>query len=243
MRTLPDASIDFIIADPPYKLEMPERNGVSDLLAGKNITLVNEYWDKFDLNSYLDFSEQWLREGFRLLKPAGSMVIFGTYHNIGLVNYLLQRNGWMIINEIAWYKRNAVPNLACRRLTASYETILWAASDKRYTFHYEDLKEGVFPDDRLKLPGKQMRNVWDIPTNSAEAVGHPTQKPVQLYERLLMMGCPKGAEAVVLDPFAGSGTLGIAVRRFECQAILIEKDERYQELIRHRLMAPSITFV
>ena len=86
----------------------------------------------------------------------------------------------MIINEIAWYKRNAVPNLACRRLTASYETILWAATSKRYTFNYAALKNGEFPEDRLKQSGKQMRNVWDIPTNGAENVGHPTQKAASI---------------------------------------------------------------
>jgi DNA modification methylase len=239
MRTLPTATIDLIIADPPYKLEMPEQNGVSQLLSDKHITLVNEDWDKFTLEEYIEFSEDWLREAFRVLKPTGSICIFGTYHNIGLLNYVLQRNKWMIINEIAWYKRNAVPNLACRRLTASYETILWAAAGKKYTFNYQDMKDGVFAEDRLKIPGKQMRNVWDIPTNGRENVGHPTQKPVALYERLMRMACRKAPDSVVLDPFAGSGTCGVAVRGFGYQALMIERDPLYQDIIRRRLAPVS----
>ena len=74
MKTLPDQSVDFVIADPPYKLEMPDRNGVTDLLTQKNIKLVNEEWDKYSLDGYLEFSENWLREGFRLLKPTGSLI-------------------------------------------------------------------------------------------------------------------------------------------------------------------------
>lgn len=240
MQSMPSVTIDLIIADPPYKLEMPNKSGVDELLKNKNIKLVNETWDKFTLDDYIVFTEQWLTEAFRLLKPTGSAVIFGTYHNIGLVNYVIQRNRWMIINEIAWYKRNAVPNLACRRLTASYETILWAAADKRYTFNYHDLKDGEFSEDRLKVPGKQMRNVWDIPTNSAENVGHPTQKPIKLYERLMVMACRKASDAVILDPFAGSGTCGVAAQRLGYTAIMIENEPRYQEIIRQRLAPPCI---
>ena len=240
LRNIVSNSIDLVIADPPYKLEMPKTNGVSDLLESKNINLVDEEWDKFTLDEYLNFSEGWLKEAFRVIKPTGSVAIFGTYHNIGLINYAIQKNHWLIINEIAWYKRNAVPNLACRRLTASYETILWAARDKRYTFNYQDLKEGSYPEDGLKKPGKQMRNVWDIPTNSAENVGHPTQKPIRLYERIIQMACAKSDDAVVLDPFAGSGTLGMAVRSFGYQAILIEREPKYQEIIRHRLSPPCL---
>lgn len=240
MQTLTDQSIDLVIADPPYKLEMPTRNGVTDLLAEKNITLVNQEWDKFTLDDYIIFSEQWLRECFRLLKPTGSIAVFGTYHNIGLINFVMQRNAWMIINEIAWYKRNAIPNLACRRLTASHETILWAAADKRYTFNYPDLKDSSFPEDHLKSPGKQMRSVWDIPTNSAENVGHPTQKPIKLYERIMMMACRQANDAVILDPFAGSGTCGVAAQRFGYQVVMIEREPNYQQIIRSRLSAPRI---
>jgi DNA modification methylase len=234
MRTFPDHSVDLVIADPPYKLEMPSSNGVDALLAGKNIKLVNEDWDKFSLDGYITFTEDWLREAFRVVKPTGSVFIFGSYHNIGLVNCVLQRNSWMMINDIAWYKRNAVPNLACRRLTASYETILWAAVGKKYTFNYSDMKDGEFPEDKLKSAGKQMRNVWDIPTNGAENVGHPTQKPVRLYERLIKMACLKEPGSVVLDPFGGSGTLAVAASNLGVDSILIERDPGYCEIISAR---------
>jgi site-specific DNA-methyltransferase (adenine-specific) len=240
MKTLTDQSIDLVIADPPYKLEMPIRNGVTKLLESKNIKPVNEAWDKFTLDDYIDFSERWLRECFRLLKPTGSVAVFGTYHNIGLINFVMQRNSWMIINEIAWYKRNAVPNLACRRLTASHETILWAAAAKRYIFNYSDLKDGNFPEDYLKHQGKQMRSVWDIPTNSAKNVGHPTQKPVKLYERIMTMACRKADDTVILDPFAGSGTCGLAARQFGYRVIMIEREPKYQQIIRDRISPPMI---
>jgi site-specific DNA-methyltransferase (adenine-specific) len=231
MSKIPLCSIDLIIADPPYKLEMPETTGVDNLLKKKKIKLVNENWDKFSLNGYVDFTSDWIEAAMPLLKPHGSIFIFGSYHNIGLVNYVLQSKKIMIINDIAWFKRNAVPNLACRRLTASYENILWAAKTKKYNFNYEVMKD--YPNDVIHKRGKQMRNVWDIPTNSAESVAHPTQKPVALYKRIIDVACVEGG--MVLDPFGGSGTLAIAASAKGRDSILIERDPKYFQVIQDRV--------
>jgi DNA modification methylase len=233
MRSMDPASFDLIIADPPYKLEMPAKTGVDDLLAAKGIKLVNEEWDKFGLEDYIMFCDDWIEAAMRLLKPHGSIFIFGSYHNIGLVNYVLQRQKLMIINDIAWFKRNAVPNLACRRLTASYETILWAANSKKYNFNYADMKE--HPSDLIHKSGKQMRNVWDIPTNGAESVAHPTQKPVALYQRIIACACVPGGR--ILDPFGGSGTLGVAASRSGFDSVMIERSTDYNGVIADRLAA------
>jgi DNA modification methylase len=85
------------------------------------------------------------------------MWIFGTYHNIGIINVICQKLNIEIINEVIWYKRNAFPNLSGRRLTASHETILWCHSGqnrREYYFDYEYSKTSYFPEDNLKLPGK-----------------------------------------------------------------------------------------
>ena len=85
---------------------------------------VKQDWDSFTLEEYFQFTIAWLTEAKRVLKNTGSMFIFGTYHNIGIINYACQLLGMEIINEIVWYKSNSFPNLAGRRLTASHETIL-----------------------------------------------------------------------------------------------------------------------
>ncbi len=231
MRAMTPGTIDLVIADPPYKLEMPARSGVDTLLAAKSITRVNEPWDKFDVDEYLEFSLEWIRAAVALLKPTGSIAITGTYHNIGFINVALQMSGVMIINDIAWYKRNAVPHLACRRLTASHESILWAAPTKRYRFNYEAMKAAN--DDAIHRRGKQMRSVWDIPTHSGERTAHPTQKPTAVYRRLIEMTTQPGD--LVLDPFGGSGTLGMAARALDRRSIMIQRDLLYCGIIRDRL--------
>lgn len=236
LKSMEDKSTQLIIVDPPYKLEMPNKSGVDDLIKKKGMKRVNESWDKFTLDEYISWCEEWILESFRVLDKTGSMFIFGSYHNIGLINYILQKNKLMIINDVVWYKRNAVPNLSCRRLTASAEHIIWVAKDKKYKFNYSDLKNGQFPEDNLKSLGKQMRNVWDIPTAGNESVGHPTQKPVSLYERCIKTAINKEHPSpLILDFFGGSGTCGIAARNLGYDFILVENNREYCDIINKRL--------
>lgn len=129
MKKLPDSCIDLIIADPPYNLskggEWKWDNSVELQDMGGNWNKVMQEWDDFTFESYMTFTKVWLTEAKRILKSTGSIWIFGTYHNIGAINVICQILGIEIINEVVWYKRNAFPNLAGRRLTASHETILW----------------------------------------------------------------------------------------------------------------------
>jgi DNA modification methylase len=241
-----DNSVDLIIVDPPYKLEMPKKDIFDyegSIASKKKIKLVREKWDEFSLDEYIDWSEKWLLESKRILCDTGSMFVFGSYHNIGLINYICQKIKFMIINDICWYKRNAVPNLACRRLTASYESILWLGKNKKYTFNYRTLKDGQFPNDKLKKPNKQMRNVWDIPTAGNENVGHPTQKPIEVYKRCILTGINTEKDnPTIIDFFAGSGTCAVASDILGYNSILVEKDEIYYDIIKKRLKKKNIIF-
>ena len=162
MKTLPDNCVDIIIADPPYNLSKSGNwkwdNSISLAGMGGKWNITNENWDNMSFNEYFNFSLAWLKEVKRILKPTGSMWIFGTYHNIGIINVACQLLGIEIINEVIWYKKNAFPNLSGRRLTASHETILWAHSGSKkreYYFDYNYSKNGEFVGDDLKIQGKQ----------------------------------------------------------------------------------------
>ena len=120
-------------------------------------------WDNFTLESYLSFTLAWLQEAQRILKSTGSMWIFGTYHNNGIINLVCQIRKIEIINEVVWYKRNAFPNLSGRRLTASHETILWCnkgGKKRKYYFNYEYSKNGIFDSDGLKAYGLSLIHIW-----------------------------------------------------------------------------------
>ena len=89
MKSMPDNCVDLVIADPPYNLSKSGNwkcdNSISLEGMGGNWNITNENWDNMSLNDYLSFTIAWLSEAKRILKPTGSMWIFGTYHNIGII--------------------------------------------------------------------------------------------------------------------------------------------------------------
>ena len=244
MKKLPDSCIDLIIADPPYNLskggEWKWDNSVELQDMGGNWNKVMQEWDDFTFESYMTFTKVWLTEAKRILKSTGSIWIFGTYHNIGAINVICQILGIEIINEVVWYKRNAFPNLAGRRLTASHETILWCnkgLKKREYYFDYQYSKSGDFSYDGLKTPGKQMRTVWDISNNKEKfelAYGkHPTQKPIRILKRMIKLASREGD--VMLTPFSGSGSECVAAKMTGRKYIGIELDKSYCEIATDRL--------
>lgn len=248
MKQLPENSFDIAIADPPYNLSKGNKwawdNSVKLPGMGGNWSKLMEDWDNISLNDYVFFTEAWIVEVARLIRPTGSFWIHGTYHNIGIINYLLQKNSIEIINEVVWYKRNSFPNLSNRRLTASHETILWChtGTKKRdYYFDAEYAKHGKFDEDNLKNPGKQMRTVWDIPNNKAReelSFGkHPSQKPIRLLERMLKLSSKKGQ--LLLVPFAGSGSECLAAKNCGLNYVGFEVKEEYYSIAQKRLLSES----
>ena len=207
---IPENSIDMIFADPPYMLS---NNGLT-CQNGRMVTVNKGKWDTSKgFEADIQFHDAWISACRRVLKPEGTIWVSGTYHSIYQCGYLLQKNHFHILNDIAWFKPNASPNLSCRFFTASHETILWArkAGKAKHTFNYREMKHGKFPEDKIKKENTQMRSVWAIPapkSGEKEFGKHPTQKPLDLLTRIIKASTNAGD--VILDPFNGSGTTGVA---------------------------------
>jgi site-specific DNA-methyltransferase (adenine-specific) len=210
LAAMPEKCVDMIFADPPYNLS----NDGFTVHAGKRVKVNKGEWDRSKgVEADFEFHYRWLEACRRVLKEDGTIWVSGTYHSIYACGFALQKQGWHILNDIAWFKPNASPNLSCRMFTASHETILWARKSKksRHLFNYTEMKEGNFDSDVIKRPGKQMRSVWSIgfPSRNEKRYGkHPTQKPELLLDRIIRAGSSKGQ--TILDPFCGSGTTGVA---------------------------------
>ena len=232
MRTLPDASIDMIFADPPYNLQLGGDLARPD---GSHVDAVTDDWDKFDsFATYDRFTREWLGEARRLLKPDGAIWVIGSYHNIFRVGAILQDLGFWILNDIVWRKANPMPNFKGTRFTNAHETLIWASrSEKsRYTFNYRAMKT---LNDEL-----QMRSDWVLPVCGGQerlkrngTKAHPTQKPEALLYRVMLATTNKGD--VVLDPFFGTGTTGAVAKRLGRDWIGCERDEGYIEVAEERI--------
>ncbi|WP_374515546.1 site-specific DNA-methyltransferase [Brevundimonas sp.] len=236
LRSLPDASVDMVFADPPYNLQLG-----GDLLRPDNskVDAVDDDWDKFDSFAEYDaFSRAWLSECRRVLKPEGSIWVIGSYHNVFRLGAAIQDLGFWVLNDIIWRKSNPMPNFKGTRFTNAHETLIWAArsrEQKRYTFNYDALK--AFNEDT------QMRSDWTLALCTGEErlkdeegkKAHPTQKPEALLHRVLLAATRPGD--VVLDPFFGTGTTGAAAKRLGRRFVGIERDEGYAKLAEKRIKA------
>ncbi len=234
LNQLAENSIDMIFADPPYNLS----NGGFSVHAGRMVSVNKGYWDvsKGFQDDYA-FHYRWLEACKRVLKPHGTLWVSGTYHSIYQCGHALQSLGYHILNDISWFKPNASPNLSCRFFTASHETIIWARKDKKakHIFNYDLMKDGNWPEDKLKKPNLQMRSVWSLGTPKPEEKKygkHPTQKPLDLLNRIVLASTNKGD--VIFDPFAGSSTTGIAAAINDRKFVGIDLEKNYLELSKKR---------
>ncbi len=221
-------TVDCIFADPPYFLS---NNGIS-VSGGKQVSVNKAEWDQgISAKEKHRFNRRWIRMCKRVLKESGTIWISGTMHNIYSVGMALEQEGFKIINNITWEKRNPPPNLACRCFTHSTETIIWAKKDSKnakHYFNYELMKE--------LNGGKQMKDVWSGSLTSLKEKSqgkHPTQKPEYLLERIIEASTKPGD--VVLDPFNGSGTTGVVAKRLARRYIGIDNVEEYLTISQKRI--------
>src|SRR5215208_3705375 len=226
LRKLPAKSIDVVFADPPYNLQLQGELYRPDQ---SKVDAVDDAWDRFsDFASYDAFTKAWLGECRRVLKDNGTLWVIGSYHNIFRVGTIIQDLGFWLLNDVIWRKTNPMPNFRGKRFTNAHETLIWAAKSadqKSYTFNYEAMKA---LNEEL-----QMRSDWLLGIcNGHERLKggngeklHPTQKPEALLHRVLIASTNPGD--IVLDPFFGTGTTGVAAKRLGRHFIGIERERAY----------------
>lgn len=241
LKKIPEKSIDMIFADPPYFLSS---GGVS-CKNGKQVSVNKGEWDLTKtIEDRIKYHRNWISLCRNALTDNGTIWISATLHSAYAIGVALEMEGFSIINNIIWQKPNPAPNLACRCFTHSTETIIWArkqltAKKKgKHYFDYQTMKE--------ENGGKQMKDVWtfdeepeiwNIPTTprSEKKEGkHPTQKPLKLLERIVTASTKEGD--IVLDPFSGSGTTGMACKKLNRKYIGIEIDKDYLEISKNRII-------
>lgn len=228
LEQMPAEFVDVIFADPPYFLS----NDGTTCRSGKRTSVNKGDWDKIStLEEKHEFNRRWIALCKKILKPNGTIWISGTLHNIYSVGMALEQEGFKIMNNITWQKTNPPPNLSCKYFTHSTETILWAKKNPsaKHFFNYELMKE--------LNGGKQMKDVWSgaLTPRSEKLFGkHPTQKPLYLLEKILLASTRAGD--VVLDPFCGSATTGVACRKLGRKFIGIDNNAEFIALAKERLI-------
>ena len=204
--------VDAIITDPPYNIS---RDNNFKTMGRAGIDFGE--WDKdFDLTGWIKYCEP-------LLKKGGNIVIFNSWKNMSYIVESLEKNGFEIKDLIRWKKTNAMPRNRDRRFITDYEVAVWAVKKGgRWTFN-------------------RLSDTYEIPeilgglTPKSEKVngGHPTQKPVYVMKWLLERLTNEGD--LILDPFMGSGSTGVACMNLNRKFIGIELDEKYFNIAKERM--------
>jgi modification methylase len=239
METLPAECVDLVFADPPYNLQLQNDLKRPD---DSRVDAVDDDWDKFEsFKVYDQFTRDWLAACRRVMKPAATIWVIGSYHNIFRVGTIMQDLGFWILNDVIWHKTNPMPNFRGRRFTNAHETLIWAAREpnaRGYTFNYEILKAGN--------EDVQVRSDWTIPlcTGEERLKGkdgkklHPTQKPEALLSRVLLSS--SRLDDLVLDPFCGTGTTGAVAKRLSRRFVGCERDPNYAKAAENRIAATQL---
>ncbi|PJF41212.1 MAG: restriction endonuclease [Phototrophicales bacterium] len=227
MSTLPEESIDLIIADPPYNLGKHYGNNIDE-----------KDWSEYEL-----FTQQWLEQAIRILKPTGSLYVFMGVRYIARLYLLLEDtfalnfNGW-----ITWHYTQGMG----RKIGFSprHEDILYFTKSDNFTFNLDDVRvPQKYFRKRNNMAGANPGDVWQfshVHYSNPEREDHPTQKPEALIER--MIRASSNPDDMVLDPFVGSGTTCRVAQVLDRQWIGIDINPDFIAMSEARLAKPFQEF-
>jgi site-specific DNA-methyltransferase (adenine-specific) len=231
VNQIPDNSLDLIIADPPYCLGKDYGNNS----------------DKMKPQDYLAWSQKWIDAVLPKLKNTGSMYVFLTWrYSPEIFSYL--KTKMTMVNEIIWDRK--VPSMggSTRSFTSVHDTIGLFAKTKKYYFDLDSVRipydeatkkartRSIFVGAKWLEVGYNPKDLWSvcrIHRQAPERENHPTQKPLEIINRMVLASCPENG--IVLDPFMGSGTTAISCINNNRNYVGFELNEEYCQMIAKRI--------
>ncbi|MBV9470598.1 MAG: site-specific DNA-methyltransferase, partial [Abitibacteriaceae bacterium] len=220
MSLLPGASIDLLVADPPYNLGKDYGNNID-----------NRAWNEYEF-----FTRRWLTEAMRVLKPTGSIYVFMGVRFISKLFLILENdlnlnfNGW-----ITWHYTQGMGRKA--GFSPRHEDILFFTKSQDYTFNIDDIRiPQKYYRERNNMAGANPGDVWQfshVHYCSEERQDHPTQKPEALLDRIVRAS--SNPNDLILDPFVGSGTTCRVADILQRKWIGIDINPDYISMGQHRV--------
>lgn len=216
-----DGSVDMVATDPPYNIS---RDRVVHFATEDRGSMSNNFgdWDWTPEEEYLERVQSWSHEFFRVLREGGSAYVFAAEHSVSFFRAALISAGFRFKNTLVWTRPNPKPKPDKTSYVTACDYILFAVKGEGHTFHYTAHNKMLSLITMPACQGKE-RSMW----------GHPTQKPVKLIEALIKVSSNPGE--ILLDPFAGSGTLGEACQKTGRLFIMVEREPKYIRMIEARI--------
>lgn len=233
IKKLDDNSVDLIIADPPYNLS-------------KDFGNKSDVWKKKE--EWVEWSKRWIDECIPKLKPEGSIFIYGIHNYLCYLQVYLYEKELQYRRQIIWHYENGFSGFK-NTPSAHYEPLLWFSKTENYTYHQirepykstERLKNKIIKNGKVWTPnpdGKHAGDVWNIPVLAGkrfanERVNHPTQKPLQICDRIINHF--SNPNDLILIPFCGSGSECVSAKRNNRNFISFDINQEYIDLANKRI--------
>lgn len=219
MQTLPNECVDLVATDPPYNLGKDYGNNID-----------YKQWHEYEV-----FTEKWLNEVIRMLKPTGSIYVFMGVRFISKLFSIMESKGLLLNGWIVWHYTQGMGRK--RGFSPRHEDILYFTKSNKFTFNLDKVRiPQKYYRKRNNMLGANPGDVWrfsHVHYSNPERQPHPTQKPLALMERVIRASSNEGD--LVLDPFVGSGTTCIAANALERKWIGIEINPEYIKMSERRL--------
>ena len=232
IKKIPDNSLDLIVADPPYCLGKDYENNS----------------DKLNSKEYLEWTYKWIDSVIPKLKDTGSFYVFLSWqYSPEIFSYI--KTKMLMINEVIWDRR--VPSMggSTRKFSSVHDNIgFFVKKNKKYFFDIDSIRipydeetkkartRSIFVGKKWLEIGYNPKDIWSVSRIHAQAPerqNHPTQKPLEIIERIIKASCPVGG--IVLDPFMGTGTTAIAAINAKRNYIGFEINKNYYKIINERV--------
>ncbi|MFD8494851.1 DNA-methyltransferase [Amycolatopsis sp. NPDC059657] len=248
---LPEQSVDCVVTSPPHwrlrDYSTRRRIGCNSMCmhvpgSVRDRTTLHadrQHGREPNPRAYVDRLRAVLDEVRRVLADTGTLWLsLVDSYLVGipwLVAFALQRDGWILRNAIVWNKPTALAEPVRDRSSSRYELLFLLSKQQKYHFNLDAIRQPrIRPAGTAR--GKNPGDVWSLPTQPQREVRFAAF-PIHLPLRCIAAGCPTGG--VVLDPFSGAGTTGLAARRLGRRYVGVDLEPEQHEIAVRRLGLPT----
>ena len=222
MRDLKDDSIDLILTDPPYNLGKFMKNRNAGIMRLRENYFGSAGWDELDTGQWCELMDMFFDVSAKVLKKRGALLMFMAAIKVETVLEIASRHGFYYKTTGIWHKTNPMPRNMNLHFINSCES---------WMYFINDGKTGTFNNN-----GKAMHDFIETPVSpkSERQDGtHPTQKPLALIRPFV--STLTNPDDVVLDPFMGSGSTGVACAEMKRRFIGVEINDKYFDIAKTRI--------
>ncbi len=222
MKVIDNLSVDLILTDPPYNLGNFMKNRQTNLGKMRDNFFGNKGWDELSTDDWLKHMEGFFEQADRILVKGGALVMFMAVIKVESMIILAEKHGFYYKTTGVWHKTNPMP----RNMNLHFVN-----SNESWIYFIKGARTGIFNNEgKLQLDFIQTSATAKSEKNYG---AHPTQKPIQLMEHFVRLLSNPGD--VILDPFMGSGSTGVAAVWLDRNFIGIEIAEEYYKIAKNRI--------